>query len=98
MVTSKGNPKNEELISEAIFELAREIRFLGNGHADRSVGGHGAIEGLAMKTSDAGSEVSGSISGIADAIRTSGEEIASSLDEVATAINALAQAISGLKK
>lgn len=98
MCSSKEKPTKEELISDSIYFLANEIRFLGFGGADRSPTGIGALEGLAMKTYDSNKEIAGAVGDIADSIRESNSEIARALGDVAESIQALAQAISDKEK
>ena len=62
--------KKEELIADAIYTLAKEVTFLGNGAACRNEQtGFGAIEGLAMRIYDSNKDIAASISDVADAIR-----------------------------
>jgi len=82
----KKPDENHEIIAEAIFNLSNEIRFLGNGNADRSKG-LGAIEGLAMLLSDSNEEIGSSIGGISSTLET----VAESISEVASAIVTLAE-------
>lgn len=58
-----------KVIAEAIFSLSEEIRFLGNGNADRSKGGHGAIEAMGMKISESNNNIASSLDDVAAAIR-----------------------------
>ena len=68
--------QGEIIIAEAIRLLANEIKFLGNGNADRSVG-HGAIEGLAMLISESNNRIADSLNDVAEAIR----ELAQAMSE-----------------
>ncbi len=60
--------QGEIIVAEAIRLLAEEIKFLGNGNADRSEG-HGAIEGLAMLIRDSNDRIADSLDNVAEAIR-----------------------------
>lgn len=60
--------KKDELIAEALYALSEEIKFLGNGGADRPKTAIGAIEGLAMKISESNESIANSLDGVAAAI------------------------------
>lgn len=83
---SEKSSRKDELVAEAIFALANEIKYLGFGRADNSAG-LGAIEGLTMHLSESHKEIASSI-----------QEVASSLDNVAEAIRSLAEAVSEKEK
>jgi hypothetical protein len=57
-----------ELIAEALFDIAKSLRLLGNGNIARDDLSPGAIEGLAMTLRDTGKELASSLDGIANAI------------------------------
>jgi hypothetical protein len=61
--------RKNEIIAEAIFDLSKSIRLLGNGNIDRGDLGVGAIEGLAMLIRDSNQKISESIGDVAEAIR-----------------------------
>ncbi len=77
----KTEDKNE-IIVEAIYELAKSIRLLGNGNIDRGDNAIGAIEGHAILTQESNSEVASSINGIASTLNN----ISESMNDMTTAI------------
>lgn len=75
-----------EIIAEAIIELAKSINCLGNG-SSTGVGGFGAIEGHAMLTRDSNKEIASSIGGLSSGL----ESIAEAGNNIASAIENLAE-------
>lgn len=78
--------KNIEDIASGLFDIARQIKLLGNGDASTGPVPFGAIEGLAMKhcecTSELGDKIYDGLSSVAD-----------SLSEVASALNRIADSL-----
>ena len=89
MTTKTSAPEKNELVADAIYDLSKSIRLLGNGNIDRGDLAIGAVEGLAMMVRDSNEKIAESISYVSD----SNDKIAGSLDNIAEAINNLAQAI-----
>ncbi len=69
MKKEEAAPEKNEIIAEAIFDLSKSIRLLGNGNIDRGDLGVGAIEGLAMLIRDSNQKIAESIGDVAEAIR-----------------------------
>lgn len=86
-MAEKQVQQKEELVADAIYALAKEVRFLGFGGACRTETGMGAIEGLTIHLSDSNKEIAGAI-----------HEVANSISEVADAIRSLSEAISEREK
>lgn len=78
MDTPKNLYDKNELIADALLKIANELKFLGNGNADRSVG-HGSIEGLAMKIYESNQEIASAREGIASAIERLSDSISAKL-------------------
>lgn len=86
-MAEKPIQSKEELVADAIYALAKEVRFLGFGGASRTETGMGALEGLTIHLSDSNKEISSAI-----------QEVASSISEVADAIRSLSESISEREK
>ncbi len=69
-------PDKNEVIAEAIFDLSKSIRLLGNGNIARHDSSPGAIEGLAMLIRESNEEIARSLDGIASAIQALAESLA----------------------
>lgn len=76
MPDKKNQPSKEELMSDAIYALAKEMRFLGNGGASRTETGIGAIEGLAMKVYESNQNIADALGDVASAIRELAQAVA----------------------
>ena len=77
MKKEEAAPEKNEIIAEAIFDLSKSIRLLGNGNIDRGDLGVGAIEGLAILIRDSNQKIAESIGGVAEAIRELAQAIES---------------------
>lgn len=78
----KKEQSKEELVADAIYALAKEVRFLGFGGASRKKTGIGAVESLANHLFDSNKEIAAAI-----------HDVASSISEVAAAIQSLSESI-----
>lgn len=67
----------KEIIAEAIFDLSKSLRLLGNGNIARIDESPGAIESLVMAIKGSSTEIATALDGIANAI----QELAESLDK-----------------
>jgi hypothetical protein len=76
------------IIAEAIYDLSKSIRSLGNGNIDQEDFSFGNIEGLAFLISDSNQEIASSIGGISSTFET----VAEAISEVASSIEILAEA------
>lgn len=66
-----------EILAEAIYDLSKSIRLLGNGNIDRGDNAIGAIEGLVIQVKESNQLVAQSLGDIADAIRDLAQAIQS---------------------
>lgn len=71
-------PEKDEVVSEALFTVAKSIRLLGMGNIERGDLAPGAVETLGMQVRDTGEKIAdaigqlaSSVSELADAVRES---------------------------
>lgn len=69
-----AKPENEA-IAQAIYDLSKSIRLLGNGNIERGDNSPGAVEGLAMLIRDTGEKTATALGDIAMAIRELAETL-----------------------
>lgn len=70
-----------ELIAEAIFDLSKSIRLLGNGNIDRGDNAIGAIEGLVIQVKESNQQVAQALGDIAEAIRDLAQAVESNSEQ-----------------
>lgn len=80
-------PDNNDVIAEAIFDLSKSIRLLGNGNVDRGDNSLGAIEGLAIAIKESSKNIASALNDISQGIAISNEQIAKALNNVADVIH-----------
>lgn len=66
-----------DLIAEAIFDLSKSIRLLGNGNIDRGDNALGAIEGLVIQVKESNQQIAQALGDIAESIRDLAQAIGS---------------------
>jgi len=82
----KTEENKNEIIIEILCEISNNIRFLGNGNADRT-NGQGAIEGLAISISDSNKKTASAIDGISSTLET----VDKSVNDLTSTIESLAE-------
>lgn len=65
-----------EIIAEAIYDLSKSIRLLGNGNIERGDNALGAVEGLVIQVKESNQLVAQALGDIAEAIRDLAQSVA----------------------
>jgi uncharacterized protein YoxC len=77
-MTKKLETQNEiNRVADAIYDLAKSVRLLGNGNVDRE-DQHGAIADLAVIIRESNKEISSALHGVASSLQSIADAIASS--------------------